>query len=81
MSVAYRDPTGAAFVPNPWVSRTRSRRLEDLFSRYLRGQDVFESLELAILSEAENLSNRLLAMHVRGYSTTSRDFVGDLLPL
>jgi len=81
MSVAYRDPTGTAVVPNPWVSRTRSRRLEELFSRYLRGQDVFESLELAILSEAENLSNRLLAMHVRGYSTTSRDFVSDLLPL
>jgi hypothetical protein len=81
LSVAYRDPSGAAVIPNPWVSRTTSPRLERLFSKFLSGDQVFEGLELAILSEAESLTTSLLSMHVRGYSTTSRDFVDDLFPV
>jgi hypothetical protein len=81
LSVAYRGPDGAAVIPNPWVSRTmRSPQLELLFRKLLSGEDVFEGLEIAILSEAEKLTSSLLAMHVRGYSTTSRDFVADLFP-
>lgn len=82
LSVAYRGPTGDAVIPNPWVSQTMtSPRLERLFSKFLGGDQVFEGLELAILSEAENLTNSLLSMHVRGYSTTSHDFVDDLFPV
>lgn len=81
LSVAFRDREGvAALVPSPWVSRTRSRQLEVLFARYLNGEDGFENLELAILSETENLTSNLLGMHVRGYSTTWRDLVNDLFP-
>ena len=81
MSVAYRGPAGDAVIPNPWVSRTmRSPRLERLFSRFFSGDDAFEGLEIAILSEAEDLTSSLLGMHVRGYSTTSHDFVSDLFP-
>jgi hypothetical protein len=80
LSVAYRGPAGDALIPNPWVSRTTSPRLEKLFGEYFSGDDVFESLEIAILSEAENLTSRLLAMHARGYSTTLHDFASDLVP-
>jgi hypothetical protein len=81
LSVAYRSPAGDALIPNPWVSRTMtSPRLEKLFGKYFSGDEVFESLEIEILSEAENLTSSLLAMHVSGYSTTLRDFANDLFP-
>ena len=81
MSVAYRDAAGPVAVPNLWVSRMRSPRLEEAFRNYLAGAHVFEQLELRILEEAERLTSALLDMHVRGYSTTTRDFVDDLVPL
>jgi hypothetical protein len=80
LSVAYRSRAGDAVIPNPWISRMKSQRLESLFSEFRR-DTVFDGLEIAILEEAETLTNRLLSMHVRGYSTTSRDFVGDLFPV
>ncbi len=81
LSVAYRGPAGDAVIPNPWVSHTmKSPRLEREFSKFFSDAHVFEGLEIAILSEAENLTSSLLAMHVRGYSTTSHDFVSDLFP-
>ena len=80
LSVAYRGPAGDALIPNPWVSRTTSPRLEKLFGEFFSGDNVFESLEIAILSEAEKLTSRLLAMHARGYSTTLHDFASDLVP-
>ena len=80
LSVAYRGPNGDALIPNPWVSRTTSPRLEKLFSQYFSGEDVFESLEIAIFSEAETLTSSLLTMHARGYSTTLQDFADDLFP-
>ena len=80
LSVAYRSPAGDALIPNPWVSRTTSPRLEKLFGAYFSGEDVFESLQIAILSEAENLTGSLLTMHARGYSTTLHDFASDLFP-
>jgi len=81
MSVAYQGPSGAAVILNPWVSRRTSPPLERLFSKFLSGEQVFEGLELAILSEAEKLTTSLLSMHVSGYSTTSRDYLRDLFPL
>ena len=68
-------------ILNPWVSRRTSPPLERLFSKFLSGEQVFEGLELAILSEAEKLTTSLLSMHVSGYSTTSRDYLRDLFPL
>ena len=56
-------------------------RPERTFGKYLDGENVFERLELGILEETENLTSTLLAMQVRGYSTTSRDIVNDLVPL
>ncbi len=81
LSVAYRGPAGDALIPNPWVSLTlTSPRLEQLFGEYLSGEEVFESLEMAILSESERFTSSLLAMHIDVYSTTLQDFVGDLVP-
>jgi hypothetical protein len=34
----------------------------------------------AILAEQRDITQALLAMHVRGYSTTWRDVVSDLVP-
>jgi len=79
LSVAYRSRAGDAVIPNPWISRVRSHRLESLFDEFRRDR-VFDALELAILGETESLTNGLLSMHVRGYSTTSRDLVADLFP-
>jgi hypothetical protein len=79
LSVAYRSRAGDAVIPNPWISRMKSQRLESLFSEFRRDR-VFDGLEIAVLKEAESLTNSLLAMHVRGYSTTTRDLVADLFP-
>ena len=79
LSAAYRTSAGDAVIPNPWVSRLRSRQLETLYLEF-RHDGVFDGLEIAILEESEKLTNDLLAMHVQGYSTTTRDLVGDLFP-
>ena len=51
-----------------------------MFGRYLRGQNVLDSLVIEILAEAERLTNDVLTMHIRGYSTTLHDLASDLLP-
>jgi hypothetical protein len=81
LSVAYGGPAGDAVIPNPWVSRAKSPHLELMFRKFLVGENVFEALEIAILSENEGLMTGLLEMHVQGYSTTLRDFANDLFPV
>jgi hypothetical protein len=80
LSVAHRNAEGDAVIPSLWLSQRRSPRLETLFRQYLKRHDVIESLEVEILTEEEKLMRSLLGMHVRGYSTTWRDFVSDLVP-
>jgi hypothetical protein len=80
LSRAYRSAAGDAVIPNPWVSRRPSPRLAARFRQYLKNRHMIEGLEMEIILEEEKLMTSLLAMHVRGYSTTWRDFVSDLFP-
>jgi hypothetical protein len=52
--------------------------LATLYRDYYADENAIEPLERAILAEEDMLTRSLLAMRVRGYSTTWRDFVNDL---
>jgi hypothetical protein len=84
LSVAYGRRDGShivpATIPSLTVSQVRSPQLERLFRQYLTGDEVIESLELGIFAEQERVTTSILAMHVRGYSTTWQDVVDDLFP-
>jgi hypothetical protein len=79
LSVAYRDADGdIAVIPSQWISKRTSLTLAKLYRDYYYDKNTIEPLERAILAEEEMLTRSLLAMRVRGYSTTWRDFVSDL---
>jgi hypothetical protein len=82
LSVAYRNADGdIAVVPSQWISKRTSPGLARLYRDYYYDENTIEPLEKAILAEEETLTRSLLAMRVRGYSTTWRDFVSDLFGL
>jgi hypothetical protein len=72
---------GDAGVPftEPFTRR-RSTRLEHELLEYWDHRLDCSHLVAAILAEEQNLTRRILGMHVRGYSTTWRDAVSDLFP-
>jgi hypothetical protein len=77
LSRAYDD----AYIPGRlWPATTPSGRLQDLYSEFYDGHLMFDDMASQLLREEESVARHILARHVRGYSTTWHDIVGDLIP-
>jgi hypothetical protein len=70
-------------LTSPGGSGPRRRpqgRLQDLYSEFYDGHLMFDDMASQLLREEESVARHILARHVRGYSTTWHDIVGDLIP-
>jgi hypothetical protein len=81
LSSAYRRNYQDAFIPGRRFEPAPHRRLQDLYSTFYGGNDtVIDDLATELLTEEERVARSILAMNVRGYSTTWDDILSDLLP-
>lgn len=72
---------GNAFVPGRLEgSAPAPGPLQDLYSEYYSGDTGIEDLARELITQEEHVARSILAMNVRGYSTTWDDFLSDLLP-
>jgi hypothetical protein len=72
---------GNAFIPGRLErSAPTPGRLQDLYSEYYSGDTGIEALAEELLTQEERVARSILAMNVRGYSTTWDDLLSDLLP-
>lgn len=77
LSLAYGDAAG---VWAEALGDSRSALLEAQVRRYWDNRADGSALAAAILAEQRDVTKRIIGMHVRGYSTTWKDVVSDLLP-
>lgn len=77
LSLAYGDAAGVWTEP---IDDSRSATLEAQVQRYWDNRVDSSALAAAILAEQRDVTQSIIRMHVRGYSTTWRDVVSDLLP-
>ena len=70
---------GNAFVPGRLERSVSAPALQDLYSEYYSGAGI-EDLARELLTQEERVARSILAMNVRGYSTTWDDILSDLLP-
>jgi hypothetical protein len=77
LSLAYGDAAG---VWAEAIGEIRSPSLEEQVRRYWDNRLDGSALAAAILAEQEDVTQSIITMHVRGYSTTWRDVVSDLFP-
>ena len=77
LSLAYGDAAG---VWAEAIPEDRSAALEAQVLRYWDNRVDGSALAAAILAEQRKITQNLIGMHVRGYSTTWRDVVNDLFP-
>jgi hypothetical protein len=81
LSSAYRRNYHDVLIPGPQFEPTPHRRLQDLFSKFYGGNEgAIDDLATELLTEEERVARSILAMNVRGYSTTWDDILSDLLP-
>jgi hypothetical protein len=72
---------GNAFVPGRLEGSTPDPGLlQDLYSKYYSGDAGIEELARELITQEERVARSILAMNVRGYSTTWDDILSDLLP-
>jgi hypothetical protein len=72
---------GNAFIPGRLErSAPAPGRLQNLYGEYYSGDTGIEVLAGELLTQEERVARSILAMNVRGYSTTWDDVVSDLLP-
>jgi hypothetical protein len=71
---------GNAFVPGRLESAPAPGPLQDLYSEYYSGDAGIEDLARELITQEERVARSILAMNVRGYSTTWDDILSDLLP-
>jgi hypothetical protein len=77
LSLSHGDAAG------PWaeaIGGIRSPSLEEQVRLYWYNRRDGSALAAAILAEQEDVTQSIIRMHVRGYSTTWRDVVSDLFP-
>jgi len=77
LSLAYGDAAG---IWTEAIGDNRSASLEAQVLRYWDNRVDGSSLAAAILAEQREITQRIIGMHVRGYSTTWHDVVSDLFP-
>jgi hypothetical protein len=81
LSHAYRRNEQDAVVPLRRFPTTRAGHLQDLYGKFYDGDDtVIDDLAVELLTQEESVARNILAMNVRGYSTTWHELVSDLLP-
>jgi hypothetical protein len=83
LSHAYRRGAQPASIPGrPLLERSAPApgRLQNLYSEYNSGDTGIELLAGELLTQEERVARSILAMNVRGYSTTWHDILSDLLP-
>jgi hypothetical protein len=77
LSLAYGDAAG---VWPEAIGDRRSASLEAQVLRYWDNRVDGSALAAAILAEQRDVTQSIIRMHVRGYSTTWHDVVSDLFP-
>jgi hypothetical protein len=72
---------GNAFIPGRLEGAAPAPgRLQNLYGEYYSGDTGIEDLARELITQQERVARSILAMNVRGYSTTWDDIVSDLLP-
>jgi hypothetical protein len=81
LSRAYRDKTHDAFIPGRLErSTTTAPGLENLYSKFYDDASLINELAVELLRQEQTVARSILAMDVRGYSTSWDDIVSDLVP-
>jgi hypothetical protein len=81
LSHAYRRNAHPAVIPLRRFPTTPPGRLQNLYSQFFFGRSaVINDLAVELLTQEERVARSILAMNVRGYSTTRHDLLSDLLP-
>jgi hypothetical protein len=84
LSVAYRGRNHEpALIPLRDASdgRPPAGRVQNLYGEFLAGNDtVIDQLAPTLLAQEQSVARSVLAMNVRGYSTSLHNLLSDLLP-
>src|SRR5262245_42062596 len=81
LSRAYGPTSQDTFVPRRGSTAIPRGRLQDLYAEFYGGnEEVINELAPQILTQEERVARSVLEMDVRGYSTTWRDILDDLVP-
>jgi hypothetical protein len=82
LSRAYRHDDQDAVIPGRWEDvAIPAGPLQDAYSKYYSGHAVINDLATELLAQEDRVARSILAMKVRGYSTTWHDLLSDLVPL
>jgi hypothetical protein len=81
LSRAYRLDEQDFVIPGRWQDvQTPEGPLQDYYSRYYDAGEI-DGLAAELLAQEDRVARSILAMNVRGYSTTWHDLVSDLVPI